>query len=151
MKRALIFVTILYILSAAGGGYLYLKNKVSNELEVKKVIITLKADLSAEQAKTAGLEQKITSSGINAKFLALALCPTLQATDENALCVKDNTEWFSQTIIAGTMITDADTKSKMATLLVSLGAKTKPTSKQLYEMLKPIEASSLKVLSENLK
>ncbi len=38
----------------------------------------------------------------------------------------------------------------MAELLIALGKKTKPTAKQLYEMLKPIEVDSLKALTGNL-
>lgn len=157
MKSTIVLFTIIYVASLAGGGYVYLKNKTSagalaQELDTtKSVLVSVQSDLAKEQSAQAELKNKIAVARLNAKFLALALCPTLETTDKSALCIKDNTEWFSQTMIAGTLISDQNTKTKMDALLVSLGAKTKPTAKQLYEMLKPIEVDSLKALNESLK
>lgn len=157
MKRLIILFTILYVVTLASGGYFFFMNKVSNETVAQELATTKSAltgvqnNLEAEQSAQTELQKKITDANTNATFLARALCPTLESTNKEALCVKDNTEWFSQTMLAGTMITDPDTKTKMDALLVSLGAKTKPTAKQLYEMLKPIEVGSLKALTESLK
>ena len=157
MKNTVVIFAIIYVASLAGGGYLFLKNKttagaLTQEIATTKAALaTVQTNLNTAQAAQTDLKKKITEANANAEFLTLALCPTLESTNKDALCVKDNTEWFSQTMQAGTMITDPDTKMKMDTLLVALGAKTKPTAKQLYEMLKPIEIGSLIALTENLK
>ena len=97
------------------------------------------------------LENKIADASVNTAFLALALCPTLEATNKEAPCIKNSTEWLSQTIISGTALTDPDAKTKVDALLVALGKKTKPNAKQLYEMLRPIEIDALKALEEGLR
>jgi hypothetical protein len=39
----------------------------------------------------------------------------------------------------------------MTKLVLSLTGKKKPTAKQIYESLKPVQVRALKVLTENLK
>lgn len=157
MKRIVNFLLIVYIISAFGAWALFSKNTQTNvqltqEISANKTeIASLKNALDAEKSNRAALEKKVSDAHANAAFLVLALCPTLEATDKNALCVKNNTEWFSQTLIAGAALTEPSVKPKMDELLVSLGNKKKPTAKQLYEMLRPIEVESLKALSESLK
>ena len=157
MKKTLVFLIILCVASISTGGYLYIKNtnlsgSAMKELATaKEALAVAQSALDAAQSKNSENKSKIAEASANAKFLTLALCPALESSNKEALCMSDSTEWFSQTMIAGTMISDPTTKSKMDTLLVSLGAKIKPTTKQLYEKLKPIEVDSLKALSENLK
>ncbi len=157
MKRISIFLIIVYIISAFGAWVLFSKNVganvvLNNELAVvKSELATVKATLDRELASREALEKKIAAARINSSFLALALCPTLEATNKEALCIKNSTEWLSQTIISGTALASPDAKAKMNTLLEALGKKTKPTAKQLYEMLKPIEVNSLHALTEDLK
>ncbi|MBI5078244.1 MAG: hypothetical protein HZB11_02710 [Candidatus Yonathbacteria bacterium] len=157
MKRIIIFLVIVYLVSAVGAWALFSKNmgtnaKISRELKVaKKEIADAKSALDTEKATLHTLEKKVSDARINATFLALAICPALEATNKNAPCVKNSTEWFSQTILSGTALTDPEAKAKMDSLLVSLGSTKKPTAKQLYEMLKPIESGSLKALIEDLK
>ena len=157
MKRIVFFLVIVYLVSAFGAWVLFSENVGANvvlnqELAVVKTeLANTKTDFEAEKIARVEAEKKIIDARVNASFLALALCPTLEATDKNALCVKNSTDWLSQTILSGTALTDADAKTKMDTLLVALGKKTKPTAKQLYEMLKPIEVDALKALTENLK
>ncbi len=157
MKRIVIFLVGLYLASALGIWALLSKNTKTNE-ELSRELATTKNELAAtkdaletEKASLEVLEKKIAETRVNATFLSLALCPTLEATDKEALCIKNSTEWLSQTILSGTALTSPEAKTKMEALLIALGAKKKPTAKQLYEMLKPIEIDSLKVLVENLK
>lgn len=157
MNRIVIFFVVVYLASAVGAWAFYSKNMgtsatLAEELTATKAELAVaKTALDTEKASRAEGEKKITNARTNASFLSLALCPTLEATDKNALCIKNGTEWLSQTIISGTALTNTDAKTKMEALLIALGKKTKPTAKQLYEMLKPIEVDSLKALSENLK
>jgi hypothetical protein len=157
MKRVVFFLVIIYLISAFGAWVLFSKNVganvvLNNELAVIKTeFANAKTDLDAERIAHAGVEKKIADARVNSAFLALALCPTLEATDKEALCIKNSTEWLSQTILAGTALTSTDAKIKMDALLVALGKKTKPTAKQLYEMLRPIEVDALNALSETLR
>ncbi len=157
MKRAVIFLFIIYLISAVGGWYLFSKKSAVGEKIAQELVIVnneltaTKNALDTEKTARAILEKKVSDARVNATFLALALCPVLEATNKNALCIKNGTEWFSQTILAGTALTSAQSKIKMDALLVSLGKKTKPTAKQLYEMLKPIEIESLKALIDTLE
>ena len=157
MKRIFIFLIIVYLVSALGAWALLSKNTGTNvaltqELAtIKNELATAKNALEAEKGSREGLEKKVSEARANATFLALALCPTLEATNKEALCIKNSTEWLSQTILSGTVLTSPEAKEKMEALLIALGAKKKPTAKQLYEMLKPIEIDSLKALAENLK
>lgn len=157
MNRIVIFFVVVYLASAVGAWTFYSKNMGANASATQELVAT-KAELAVaittldtEKASHAELTKKIADARTNASFLSLALCPTLEATDKNALCVKNSTEWLSQTIISATALTSPDAKTKMDALLIALGKKTKPTAKQLYEMLKPIEVDSLKALTENLK
>jgi hypothetical protein len=150
LKRLIIWFTILYIVTIGAGGYFYSQGK-SAEKYVENNLSSMKAQIESQQAEIKNLQTKISTASANAKFLSLALCPTLEASDKNAPCIKDNTEWFSQTMLAGSIISDSDTKAKMDSLLISLGAKTKPTAKQLYDMLKPIEVSALQSLNSVLQ
>lgn len=157
MKKIVVFLVIVYLVSALGAWVLFSKN-VSGNVVLTQEITSLKSELaltktSLEAEKTARMdaEKKIADARVNASFLTLALCPTLEATDKNALCVKNSTEWLSQTIISGTALTSPNAKTNMEALLVALSKKTKPTAKQLYEMLKPIEVDSFKALTEDLK
>lgn len=157
MKKVVIFLVVVYTLSVFGAWVLFSKNVGANvvlnqELAlVKTELANTKNKLDAEKNARDQMEKKIDAAKINASFLALALCPTLDATNKDAPCVKNSTEWLSQTILSGTALTDTQEKMKMETLLVALGKKTKPTAKQLYEMLKPIEVDALKNLVEILK
>lgn len=156
MKRVFVFFTVVYILSAFGGWMFFTKNMNENmaltqELSVTKAeLLSLKATLDTEKVSREALEKKIADARANVTFLSLALCPTLEATNKDALCVTNSTEWLSQTILAGTALTNTEAKTEMDSLLIALGGKTKPTAKQLYEMLKPIEVNSLKALAEHL-
>jgi len=157
MKRIHIFLFVLYIIFVFGALFIFSENTsekatlVSEITNLKTELANTKNDLDAERSLRVILEEKISGSRVNASFLALALCPTLEATNNEAFCIKNSTEWLSQTIISGIALTDPEAKAKMETLLVALGKKTKPTAKQLYEMLRPIEVDSLKALTENLK
>ena len=157
MKKIVVFLVVLYAVSAFSVWGFYSKNtavntKTASELTVAKgELIAIKTAFEAEKASREALEKKIVDASVNSTFLALALCPTLETTDKNALCMKNSTEWLSQTIISGTALTSPEAKAKMDALLVALGKKTKPTAKQLYEMLRPIEVDSLKALTESLK
>ncbi|PIX57323.1 MAG: hypothetical protein CO060_00420 [Candidatus Yonathbacteria bacterium CG_4_9_14_0_2_um_filter_43_16] len=157
MKRIHIFLFVLYIIFVFGAWFIFSENTsekatlVSEITNLKTELANTKNDLDAERSLRVILEEKISGSRVNASFLALALCPTLEATNNEAFCIKNSTEWLSQTIISGIALTDPEAKAKMETLLVALGKKTKPTAKQLYEMLRPIEIDSLKALTKNLK
>ncbi|OHA79142.1 MAG: hypothetical protein A2747_01420 [Candidatus Yonathbacteria bacterium RIFCSPHIGHO2_01_FULL_44_41] len=157
MKRAFIFLVVVYFLSAFGVLVFFLKNTGANatltqELNATKTeLASVKTTLDTEKTSREALEKKIVAARANALFLSLAFCPTLEATNKDAPCIKNSTEWLSQTIIAGTALTDTVAKTKMEALLIALGGKTKPTAKQLYEMLKPIEVESLRALTETLK
>lgn len=157
MKKIVIFLVVVYIVSAFGAWVLFSKN-IGGNVVLTQEITSLKSELvlaktALESEKTARIdtEKKIVDARVNASFLALALCPTLEATNKDALCVKNSTEWLSQTIMSGTTLTSPGAKAKMDALLVALSKKTKPTAKQLYEMLRPIEVDALKALTESLK
>ncbi len=157
MNRIIFFLVVVYLISAVGAWALFSKNTGTNiaigsELAaVKQELASAQKALETEKAQREIAEKKNSNARTNAAFLSLALCPVLDATNKNALCVKNGAEWLSQTMILGTAITDPNVKAKMDTLLVSLGSKTKPTAKQLYEMLKPTETESLRSLVETLK
>lgn len=156
MNNIIKFLIILYLASALGV-WVFVSRKMSANADLNVANATLVRELATtknmlvvEQTTNETLRNKISDARANADFLSLALCPTLE-TSKGALCVKDNTEWLSQTIQTGTTLTNTDTKTKMGILLVSLGGKKKPTSKEFYELLKPIETSSLKALIESLR
>ncbi|MFZ2831556.1 MAG: hypothetical protein WAZ40_00150 [Minisyncoccia bacterium] len=150
MKKIVIFLTVLYLVSIFGAWGLFLQNTSTNRGLAHELEIVNRA-LLAERPTQDALKKKITSAQKNAKFLALALCPTLEATNKDAFCVKNSTEWLSQTILAGTELTDSEAKEKMDELLLALGNKTRPTAKELYDLLRPIEVSALNRLIEDLK
>ncbi len=152
----IIFLVILYLASALGV-WIFLSKKTSVGAGIARELVATKSLLSTEQmaratlqTARATLDKNISEARANASFLSLAFCPILE-TDKDALCVRDSTEWFSQTIQAGTTLTNTDTRAKIEMLLVSLGNKKKPTAKELYELLKPVEMSSLKALTESLR
>lgn len=157
MKRIVIFLIIVYLVSALGAWALLSKNTQTNTslagelVTIKNELSSAKSAFETEKLSRETLEKKIADARASATFLSLALCPTLEATDKDALCMKNSTEWLSQTILSGTALTSPEAKAKMEALLIALGAKKKPTAKQLYELLKPIEIDSLRVLTENLK
>lgn len=157
MTKTTKFLIGLYIVSSVGVWIIFSRNTamstiLSDELStVKSELAGTKALLDSEKVAREVLENKISTARTNVAFLALALCPTLEATDKNASCIKNSTEWLSQTIQSGTLLTSPDAKAKMDSLLLALGKNTKPTAKQLYELLKPIEISSLQALTESLK
>ncbi len=157
MKRVVFFLVIVYIISAFGA-WIFLSKTIGANIALNQEVAAVKTELAntkneldAEKLARETAEKKIVDAQINVSFLANALCPTLEATNKEALCVKNSTEWLSQTILSGTALTDAQAKTKMDELLVALGKKTKPTAKQLYEMLRPIEVASLNDLVEVLK
>ncbi|HAS85024.1 MAG TPA: hypothetical protein DCS23_03085 [Candidatus Yonathbacteria bacterium] len=150
MKRILILLVVLYTIFVFGAWFIFSEN-TRTKATLASEISNLKTEIAMEKSLRITLEEKIAESRVNASFLALALCPTLEATNKEAFCIKNSTEWLSQTITSGTALTDTDAKAKMDVLLVALGKKTKPTAKQLYEMLRPIEVDALKALTENLK
>lgn len=149
MKRTLIFLVFVYLVSAAGAWVLLSKKAAASATTTNELAAT-KSILETEQVKNGELEAKIAAARANTEFLSLALCPTIE-TSKDALCVKNSTEWFAQTIQTGTTLSDADTKTQIEALLVSLGKKKQPTAKEFYDLLKPIELSSLKSLAETLK
>lgn len=157
MNRVVIFLVVVYLASAVGAWTFYSKKmeasaSLAQELTaIKAELAVAKTALDGDKKSRAELEKKFADARTNASFLSLALCPTLEATNKDALCIKNGTEWLSQTIISGTALTNSDAKAKMDALLIALGKKTKPTAKELYEMLKPIEVDSLKALTDNLK
>lgn len=156
MNRAVIVLIIIYVISALGGLYLFSKKTTSTTAHINE-LISVNAELSLaktvlekEKSSRIVLEQKIMDARTNGAFLALALCPALEATNKDALCIKNGTEWLSQTILAGTTLTSPEAKTKMDALLVALSKKTKPTAKQLYEMLRPVEVDALRALVDGL-
>ena len=157
MTKTIKFLIGLYLLSAIGVWALFSQNTETNTSLMQELdktngeLAAVKTILETEQAIRALTDKKISEARTNINFLTLALCPTLEATNKDALCIKNNAEWFSQTIQAGTLIATPETKAKMDALLISLGSKKQPTAKQFYEMLKQIEIDSLKALSRTLK
>lgn len=157
MNRFNIFLTIIYICSAVLVGVFFIKNNdakssLAQELSTaKKDLASANTAFETEKAARENLEKKIAQARLNANFLSLALCPTIETTNKEALCFKDSAGWISEMLITGTAIPNAEVKEKIDLLLVALGNKTKPTTKQLYEMLKPIEVESLRILNENLQ
>lgn len=145
----IIFLVILYLVSALGT-WVLLSKKTSINRDIASELVATKSLLATEQTAHATLDKNISEARANASFLSLAFCPIVE-TDKDALCVKDSMEWFSQTIQTGTTLTNADTRAKIEMLLVSLGNKKKPTAKEFYELLKPVEMSSLKALTESLR
>ena len=150
MKFFLIFLTLLLVITG-GIGYKKYNEKVAEINDLNREIGIIKSAQQIAEISKREITNKLTTARVNVSFLALALCPMLENTNADALCIKNGTEWLSQTIIAGTALTDPEAKTKMEILLTELGGKTKPTAKQLYELLKPIEAASLKALEHNLK
>lgn len=157
MTKTIKFLVGLYLVSAVGALALFATNAGTNTNLTKELaatkneLATAKNTLESHVAERAILDKKVAEARANAAFLSFALCPALESANANALCIKNSTEWFSQTVQAGTLITDPDTKIKMDMLLVSLGSKKQPTAKQFYEMLKPVEVNSLRAIAENLK
>lgn len=157
MTKTIKFLIGLYFVSAVLAWALFTTNTGTNinlakELAAtKNELATTKSTLESHVTEHAILDKKVAEARANANFLSLALCPAVESANVNALCIKNSAEWFSQTVQAGTLITDPDTKTKMDMLLVSLGSKKQPTAKQFYEMLKPVEVNSLKAITENLK
>lgn len=149
MKFFVVFLILLYVVTGGIGFKIY-NEKVSGIDVANREIETMKSAQEKEVVLKRELEGKMIAARTNAAFLALALCPTLENTNTDALCIKNGTEWLSQTIIAGAALTDPKAKAGMEVLLTKLGEKSKPTAKQLYELLKPIEAASLKALEKNL-
>jgi hypothetical protein len=158
MNKIVSFLVVLYVVSLAGGWAWHVKTSQAQIAQNNALIETLKQsntkvlqDLALQKTETSGLKKKIADSHEYASFLALGLCPTLEATNKEALCVKNSTEWFAQTIESGTILSDQEAKDGMTKLVLSLTVKKKPTAKQIYESLKPVQVRALKVLTENLK
>ncbi|MBI5799023.1 MAG: hypothetical protein HZB10_03775 [Candidatus Yonathbacteria bacterium] len=157
MNRIIIFLVIVYLVSALGAWALFSKNVGTNATlsrEIAMIKIELdgaKTAIEAEKTSRVAIEKRIVNARVNATFLELALCPTLEATNKNAPCIKNSADWLSQTIILGTALASTDAKSNMDALLVALSKKTKPTAKQLYEMLRPVEVIALRDISTALK
>ena len=153
MNKVITFLIVLYLATFAGGWWLVsgaLRATGTAQVTLATAEKTI-AEKDAEIATLKSTNKKFSEVQANALFLSLALCPTLEATDKNALCVKNGTEWFAQTIAAGTVIADPEIKGRMQMLIQSLSTKERPTAKQFYELLKPLEARSLKVITEILK
>ncbi len=154
MKKIILFLVVLYIAPLAGGWFFYTKT-IQTDLQDAKALeqsfTKVEQDLATQKAENELLKKKIADARVYASFLSIALCPVLESTDKEALCIKNNTEWFVQTIESGTSLPDQEAKDKMTTLVMSLTSKITPTAKQIYETLKPVEVRALKMLTESLR
>lgn len=150
MKFFLIFLILLYVVTGGIGFKIYNEKVVEIDTANQEITALKSAEESRSKLESTH-DEKLSAARANTAFLILALCPTLENTNTDALCIKNGTEWLSQTIIAGAALTDPEARAKMEVLLTKLGGKTKPTAKQLYELLKPIEVAALKALERGLK
>ena len=158
MNKTVSLFVVFYIVSIAGGWAWYTKTAQTQKLQSDTLTSTLEQrvtkteqDLATQKTENEGLKKKIADSHEYASFLSLALCPVLETGNSEALCVKNSTEWFTETIESGTVLPDQEAKEKMTKLILSLTGKKKPTAKQIYETLKPVQVRALNVLTENLK
>ncbi len=157
MNKIIAFLIVLYLVFFAGGWWLL--SGTMRTAEDAKIALgitqnnlaTKEAELAAQKTENEALKKIIADARAYASFLSLALCPLLEATNKEAPCIKNNTEWFAQMIESGTVLPDQEAREKMTALIMSLTGKTKPTAKQLYETLKPIEVRALKMLTETLR
>lgn len=156
MSRIFIFLGVLYIALAAGGWWLF-SDIVRANATSQTALISAQNELAAKEAElvileseNAALKQKIANVQPYASFLSVALCPTLESADKSALCMADGAEWLSQTIQTGSAVSDPAIRSEMSALMQSIGTKKQPSSKQFYEILKPLETRALKMIVEAL-
>ena len=81
MKRIVIFLVIVYLVSVVGVWALFSKNTntnvtISRELEtIKNELVDTKTSLDAEKSSKAVLEKKISDASANALFLSACCRP----------------------------------------------------------------------------
>lgn len=156
MKKLTISLGAITVLSL--GGWLVMSGTLGASETTQERLATVEKALAAKEAEIATLksENEILKNNARearayASFLSLALCPTLENEDKEALCMNDGTEWLNQTIQTGMSVPDEVIKGHMSSLLQTLGTKKPPSSKQFYELLKPLELRSLQMITEKLQ
>ena len=122
MKFIIIFLILLHV-TTGGIGYKIYNDKITDTSVTNQGIEDSKTALENETVLKRELEEKHNAARINITFLTLALCPTLETKNPDAFCIKNSTEWLTQTLVAGMALTDPEAKAKMEILLTRLGGK----------------------------
>lgn len=156
MKKLAVLLGVVIIL--VFGGWLVVRGTLDASATtqdklalVEKALATKEAEIATLKSENEILKNNAHEARAYASFLSLALCPTLEHEDKNALCMNDGTEWLNQTIQTGMSVPDEVIKGHMSALLQTLGTKKPPSSKQFYELLKPLELRSLQMITEKLQ
>lgn len=156
MKKLLVSLGAVIIL--VFGGWLMMRSTLGASDTTQDKLATAEKALTTKEAELATLksENEILKNNSReareyALFLSLALCPTLENENKDALCMNDGAEWLNQTIQKGMSFPDETIKEHMSSFLQTLGTKKPPSSKQFYELLKPLELRSLQMVAEKLQ
>lgn len=156
MKKIIIFLGVLIIIAGIAGTSLFTLNIIRANTATKAELGAIQNTLTEKEAEITSLKtenetlkDKMSTARTYATFLSLALCPTLESGNKSSLCMHDGTEWFNQTLQAGSATADVTIKSSMDAFTQSLGNTKKLSSKQFHETLKPLEARAIRLIVES--
>lgn len=156
MSKIAIILGILAVLALGSvmvtmglfGGY----GKARGEsMAVEKMLATKEAEIATLKNENEVLKRSVGEARAYATFLSLALCPTLESDDKEALCVQDGAEWLNQTVQTGMSVPDDTIKENLNSFLQTLSSQKRPSSRQFYELLQPLEARALRQITEVLR
>ena len=157
MKNIVIFIGVLFVIGVLGGSLFTLgitrtNTAVKTKLETAQNELAKKeTEITSLKTENETLKNKLSGARAYATFLSLALCPTLESVNKDALCMQDGAEWFNQTIQTGMTVPDDTIKESLNSFLQSLDTQKRTSSKQFYEFLKPLEVRALSMITEVLK
>lgn len=157
MKKIIVFISVLFVVGVLGGSLFTLgitrpNTAAKTKLETAQNELTTKeGEITSLKTENEALKNKLSDARAYAAFLSLALCPTLESANKDALCMQDGAEWLNQTIQAGTAVPDDMIKESLSSFLQSLDTQKRTSSKQFYDLLKPLEAHSLRQITEILQ
>lgn len=157
MKKIVIFIGALFVVGILGGslftlGITHTHTVTKTKLETaQNELINKEIKITSLKTENEALESKLSDARAYATFLSLALCPTLESVNKDALCIVNGAEWLNQTIQAGMAVPDDMAKESLSAFLQSLDTQKRTSSKQFYDLLKPLEAHSLRQITEVLR
>lgn len=156
MKKIVIFIGALFIISVLGGSLITLgiiRTNTATKTELKTAqneLVEKEIEIASLKTENVNLKDKVSNARAYVAFLSLALCPTLESANKDALCMQDGAEWLNQTIQTGMAVPDDTVNESLSSFIQSLDTKKRTSSKQFYELLKPLEAHSLRMIIERL-
>lgn len=148
-----IFIVLVLggILVMVGSVGIYDRARRKDRTAGDAVLAAKETEIAALKDENEAIKRGVRDTRAYATFLSLALCPTLENENKDALCMQDGAEWLNQTIQTGMAVSDDMIKESLGSFLQSLDAQKQTSSKQFYDLLKPLEARALSMIIEVLK